>query len=117
MISPNRRSNASASNSGWTISEALESLDADPVAPSDGWFTLARDLRCAAWIVGSATYCLDEWREPTDDRADVDTHQEPGEETLPEEERQRPARPPSRVTQHHALAARRAFQPGHRPRL
>ncbi len=70
-----------------TVSDALELLDADPPAPSDVWFMLARDLRCAAWIVGSATYCLYEWREPTDDRADIDAYQEPGEETLPEDER------------------------------
>jgi len=70
-----------------TASASLELVDADPPVPSDVWFTLARDLRSAAWIVGSAIHCLYEWREPTDDRADIDTHQERGEESLLEEER------------------------------
>jgi hypothetical protein len=70
-----------------TASKALELTGADPPACSDAWFTLARDLRCAAWIVGSATYCLREWQEPSDDRADIDTQLELGEETLPEDER------------------------------
>jgi DNA-binding transcriptional ArsR family regulator len=70
-----------------TASGALELVDADPPVRSDVWFTLARDLRSAAWVVGSAIHCLHEWREPTDDRADVDNHQEPGEESLLEEER------------------------------
>lgn len=71
------------------VNDAVELADADPPADSDAWFVLAKRLQRAAWVLGSATHCLHEWREPSDERADIDTQEEPGEEKLPEEERNR----------------------------
>jgi hypothetical protein len=39
---------------------------------SDVWFGLAGRLKTECWQLGSATYCLREWPEPGDARADVD---------------------------------------------
>jgi hypothetical protein len=41
---------------------------------------MATRLRTAAWRLGSATYCLWQWSEPTDDRADIDDHTMLGDE-------------------------------------
>jgi len=43
-----------------------------PGPPSDAWFEISGRLTDAAWRLGSATYCLHEWAEPSDDTADVD---------------------------------------------
>lgn len=67
--------------------DAVELTDADPPAHSDAWFVLAKRLQRAAWVLGSATHCLHEWREPSDERADVDRQEEPGEGRLADEER------------------------------
>jgi hypothetical protein len=58
-------------------------------ARSDAWFELAERLSRDAWRVGSATYCLHEWPEPPEARADVDTRREPADESLPRAERER----------------------------
>jgi hypothetical protein len=54
-----------------TLDEARTLLDAAE-APSDEWFKLAPRLEKACWRLASATYCLREWPEPDEDRADVD---------------------------------------------
>jgi hypothetical protein len=54
-----------------TLDEACALLDAAEV-PSDEWFTLAPRLERECWRLASATYCLREWPEPDDARADVD---------------------------------------------
>jgi hypothetical protein len=41
-------------------------------APSDAWFELGKRLSAECKRLGSATYCLFEWAEPDDARADVD---------------------------------------------
>jgi hypothetical protein len=57
--------------------EAREALEDAAVllvaegAYSDAWFGVAERLQAACWRVGSATYCLREWREPDDARPDV----------------------------------------------
>lgn len=56
---------------------------------SDAWFGLAERLRCAARRLGSATYCLHEWMEPSDDRADIDDHISPDDRALDPCERER----------------------------
>jgi len=56
---------------------------------SDDWFAVAERLREACRTLGSACYCLYEWREPEDDRPDIDTHVEPGDARLGEQERKR----------------------------
>jgi hypothetical protein len=53
-----------------SLAEAGAQLDAEKV-PSDAWFDLAERLGKACWQLGSATYCLHEWPEPDDSRADV----------------------------------------------
>jgi len=56
--------------------------------PADSWFGLGRRLAAAFWLVGSATYCRDEWPQPSDDCIDTDpdTHHSGGE---PEQEGRR----------------------------
>jgi hypothetical protein len=41
-------------------------------ASSDAWFALGKRLEAECKRLGSATYCLFEWAEPDDTRADVD---------------------------------------------
>jgi hypothetical protein len=67
------------------LDEAAMLLDAeDP--HSDAWFGVAERLQAACWRVGSATYCLREWREPDDARPDVDDRCDTGDERLDSEE-------------------------------
>ena len=54
-----------------TLDEGRALLDAAEV-PSDEWFKLAPRLENDCWRLASATYCLREWPEPDDARADVD---------------------------------------------
>jgi DNA-binding MarR family transcriptional regulator len=69
--------------------EALEQaamlLDAED-APSDTWFGVAERLQASCWRVGSATYCLHEWREPDDALPDVDDRCDTGDDLLDSEE-------------------------------
>jgi hypothetical protein len=69
------------------LAEATALLDGS--GSSDGWFEMASRLRTAAWRLGSATYCLWQWGEPTDDRADIDDHTMPGDVQLDDDERAR----------------------------
>ena len=46
--------------------------------PSDVWFELGEWLHQACRRLASATYCLGEWLEPDDARADVDDHRDLG---------------------------------------
>ncbi len=59
------------------LSTALDTaralLDAtDPAATSNDLFALSDRLRGASWRLGSATYCLNEWPEPSDAEADIE---------------------------------------------
>jgi hypothetical protein len=69
------------------LAEATALLDGS--SSSDGWFEMAIRLRTAAWRLGSATCCLWQWSEPTDDRPDIDDHTMPGDVLLGDEERAR----------------------------
>jgi len=69
------------------LAEATALLDGS--GSSDGWFEIANRLRTAAWRLGSATYCLLQWSEPTDDRADIDDHTMAGDVVLGDDERAR----------------------------
>jgi hypothetical protein len=53
------------------LDEARRLLDTGQ-GDSDVWFSLAGRLKTECWQLGSATYCLWEWPEPDDARADVD---------------------------------------------
>lgn len=70
-----------------TLTEAGQQLDAD--ASSDAWFELSERLAHASWVLGSATYCLREWEEPTDDRADIDDRSDPSDAGLSRERKGR----------------------------
>ena len=74
-----------------SLGDALRGASAllNDTTGSDAWFELAEELRGAARRLGSATYCLHEWMEPSDDRADVDDHMSPADRALDPSERQR----------------------------
>jgi hypothetical protein len=44
----------------------------DRMVTSGEWFALSEQLREASWRLGSATYCLSEWQEPSDAAADIE---------------------------------------------
>jgi transcriptional regulator with XRE-family HTH domain len=69
------------------LDEATQLLDADPAAVSDAWFELGERLGRDCRSVGSATYCLREWAEPDDARADVDDRRDPADERFDPDER------------------------------
>jgi hypothetical protein len=61
--------------------DAPPSSDAgDPRPSSDAWLELGEELQRACRRLASASYCLNEWAEPEDERADVDQHVEPSDE-------------------------------------
>jgi hypothetical protein len=60
-----------------------------PTVRSDVWFGLGADLERAAWMVGSASYCLREWGEPHDEKPDKDDLCDPGDIEVTSTERQR----------------------------
>ncbi|MCW3020019.1 MAG: hypothetical protein JWN10_2327 [Solirubrobacterales bacterium] len=66
-------------------------LLARPAVPgrseSDVWFELGERLAQECRRLASATYCLSEWREPDDARADLDRHTDPGDGSLDAKER------------------------------
>jgi len=72
---------------GDALKEASARLSDTP--GSDAWFELAEELRCAARRLGSAIYCLHEWMEPSDDRADIDDHSSTADLALDPSEHQR----------------------------
>lgn len=56
------------------LSEAEQMLDADVAPASDALFELGERLQRSCRLVASASYCLNEWAEPHDARADIDSH-------------------------------------------
>jgi hypothetical protein len=64
------------------LDEAGRLVYARSDADSDAWFEMSERLRLAAWRVGSATYCLREWAEPDDAKADTDDRLDPDEKRL-----------------------------------
>lgn len=71
------------------LAEAVATLNATPPGESDEWFDLGARLHRACWLLGSATYCLNEWAEPTDEHADTDELTAPGDQALTTDERRR----------------------------
>jgi ribosome-binding protein aMBF1 (putative translation factor) len=55
--------------------------------PSDVLFELGERLHQASKRLASATYCICEWREPSDDRADVDSYSDPSDRAFDPKER------------------------------
>jgi hypothetical protein len=70
-----------------TLAEARGQIDAD--ASSDVWFELSARLQRTSWLVGSATYCLREWVEPNDERADTDERSDPSDAGLSRKQKAR----------------------------
>lgn len=64
-------------------------LDAPTAPHSDVWLELGEELHRACRLLASASYCLDEWVEPDDARADIDDHSDPADEGLDADERAR----------------------------
>jgi hypothetical protein len=56
------------------LEEAARMLDVDSPADSDAVFELGERIQRASWRLASASYCLREWSEPDDARADLETH-------------------------------------------
>ncbi|MCW3020522.1 MAG: hypothetical protein JWN10_2830 [Solirubrobacterales bacterium] len=61
------------------VAEAGALLDAEATC-SDAWFELRERIARVSWHLGSATYCLREWPEPDETKADVDDGSDPGDE-------------------------------------
>jgi hypothetical protein len=71
------------------LAQAALLIEADPPPDSDEFLQLAEDLQRACRRVGSASHCLNEWQEPSDDRADIDLHLDPADDGLDPDERAR----------------------------
>jgi hypothetical protein len=67
----------------------LLSAPIPPGSPSDAWFAIGERLHKACRRLGSATYCLHEWREPSEDQADSDDCTDPSDARYPDDERKR----------------------------
>jgi hypothetical protein len=55
-----------------TLDEAIALLEAGHGTDSTTWFALSERLRQAGRLFASSTYCLREWPEPDESRADMD---------------------------------------------
>jgi len=55
-----------------TLEAAEDAAEPPAGTSSETWFELGKRLKAAFWLMGSATYCRDEWPEPDDARADRD---------------------------------------------
>jgi len=67
--------------------DELLALREVPGPSSDVWYELAERLQTACRRLGSAAYCLFEWREPDDARADVEDHSGPSDDGYDADER------------------------------
>ena len=67
----------------------LDAPDAVPGPSSDEWLEIGVRLQRACRRLGSASYCLWEWREPEDTRADIDSYVDPGDGAFDPGERAR----------------------------
>lgn len=71
------------------LGRAARTLESHAQPHSDAWLELAEELQRACWRLASASYCLYEWAEPDDARADVDEHLEPADDAFAPAERAR----------------------------
>jgi len=74
---------------GTRLAHAEMLLDAQEPPPSDAWLEIAEQLGWACRRLASASYCMREWREPDDARADIDERLGPHDERLAPRERAR----------------------------
>jgi hypothetical protein len=54
------------------VLKEARTLLGDRETPSEAWFELGERLQRACSLLGSATHCLHEWPEPSDEKPDVD---------------------------------------------
>jgi len=71
------------------LGRAGRTLESHAPPHSDAWLELAEELQRACRRLASASYCLYEWAEPDDARADVDERLDPADEALEPAERAR----------------------------
>lgn len=71
------------------LGEAQRLLDGGQAVGSDAWFAVAERVGRACRRLASAIYCLREWREPDDTRADLDDRLDPSDEQYDPDERAR----------------------------
>jgi ribosome-binding protein aMBF1 (putative translation factor) len=77
---------------GGAALDTLALLDAGRAgqpAHSDEWFAIGERLQRGCRRMGSASHCLYEWTEPSDDKADIDDRREQGDDRLEPAERDR----------------------------
>jgi hypothetical protein len=67
----------------------LLSMPMPPGASSDAWFEIGERPHKACRRLGSASYCLYEWVEPPEDKADPDDRTDPSDDRYPPDERKR----------------------------
>ena len=77
---------------GQAVLDTFALLDAGRAgqpAHSDEWFAMGERLQRGCRRIGSASHCLYEWAEPSDDESDIDDRCEPGDDRLEPAERDR----------------------------
>jgi hypothetical protein len=65
------------------VAHASDLLESAQPVDSESWYTLGEWLSRSCQRLGSATHCLNEWAEPNDAQADIDTHPRRGRRTIP----------------------------------
>jgi hypothetical protein len=64
------------------LTDALALIDSGTPGRSDALFEAANRLEFVVQRLGSASYCLYEWAEPSDDGADIDREEDPADEAI-----------------------------------
>lgn len=64
------------------LTDAVSLVDSGAPSRSDALFEAADRLEFVVSRLGSASYCLYEWAEPSDDRADIDREEDPADATI-----------------------------------
>jgi hypothetical protein len=64
------------------LAESLALIESSTPASSDALFEAAEDLRLLVRRLASASYCLHEWAEPSDEHADIDHYEDPADHAL-----------------------------------
>jgi hypothetical protein len=64
------------------LTEALALIDSGTPARSDALFEAADRVEFVVSRLGSASHCLYEWAEPSDDRADIDRGEDPADAAI-----------------------------------
>jgi hypothetical protein len=68
------------------LADALALIESGTPVRSDALFEAADRLEFVMQRLGSANYCLREWAEPSDDRADIDREEDPADAAIDPEQ-------------------------------